>query len=274
MARILTAVVLIPLVVLLLFKGPFWLVTLVTAAVAALATWEYLGLADASGARTPRVIVIVAILVLFGCDFRRPDLLTPVLSLIALTLFIVVSFQSPLERVLLDASASVFGVLYVGLSLATIPLMFAQENGPSSLLFLFCVVWAGDIAALYIGRNFGRRKLASRLSPNKTREGSLASVGGSVVVAMLLMLLANALERRGLSFITYPGAWMHWILLAILLNVAAQVGDLIESALKRGARMKDSGSLLPGHGGVLDRIDALLLAAPVLWYAQLVQQYF
>jgi phosphatidate cytidylyltransferase len=274
MARILTAVVLIPLVLLLLFKGPFWLITVVTALVAMLAAWEFLGLADATGARTPRILVVIAVAALFGAAFRRPDLLTPVLSALSLIVFVVVSFRSPLERVLLDTAASVFGILYVGLSLTTIPLLSAQENGSSLLLFLFLVVWSGDVAALYVGKNLGKRKLAPRLSPNKTWEGSIASVAGSVLIVLLLFVVEAALERRGLTWISYSGSTLHWILLAILLNIAAQVGDLIESAVKRGARVKDSGTLLPGHGGVLDRIDALLLAAPVLWYAQLVQQYF
>lgn len=274
MARILTALVLVPLVLLLLFKGPLWLVALVTAIVAMLATWEYLGLADATGARTPRVLVLLAVAIIFGCNFWHPDLLTPVLSAVALGIFIVSSFRSPLDRVLLDTAASVFGVFYIALSLTTIPLLFAQENGPSLLLFLFFVVWSGDIFALYIGKPFGRHKLAPRLSPNKTWEGSIGSVAGSVLVTFVLMALAGAIERRGFTWITYPGSWLHWIPLAILLNIAAQLGDLIESAIKRGARVKDSGTLLPGHGGILDRIDALLLAAPVLWYAQLVQQYF
>jgi phosphatidate cytidylyltransferase len=274
MARILTAAVLIPLVIFLLFSERFWLISLATALVALLACWEYLGLADASGARTPRWLVLPAVAVLFGVNFLRPDLITPVLSALALLIFVVVSFRSPLERVLLDTSASLFGVVYIGLSLTTIPWISAQERGPSLLLLLFCVVWSGDIAALYVGRNLGRRKLAPRLSPNKTWEGSIASVGGSLLVTVLLVLLAQMLTRHGLMWLSYEGGWAHWLLLAALLNVAAQLGDLVESAIKRGAKVKDSGALLPGHGGVLDRIDALLLAAPVLWYAQLVQQYF
>jgi phosphatidate cytidylyltransferase len=90
----------------------------------------------------------------------------------------------------------------------------------------------------------------------------------------LLFWLAAWLAARNITVLSYPGPARSWLLLAVLLNVAAQVGDLVESALKRGAGVKDSGSLLPGHGGILDRIDALLVAAPVLWYALLVQQWF
>jgi phosphatidate cytidylyltransferase len=275
MKRILTAVVLVPLVLLLVFKGPYGLVTLAVAAVAELALWEYLGLADATGAKTPRIAVMVALAAQFaGIYFLPLDWIGPVLVCLALALFIVCAFRSPLARVLPDTAYSAFGLIYVGFAMATLLLLWSQENGKSLLLFLFLAVWSGDIAALYIGKALGRRKLAPSISPNKTWEGAIASVVGSVLITVLLLWLAQTLTQHDLDVLFYPGAAWRWIGLAALLNVAAQVGDLVESAIKRGAGVKDSGTLLPGHGGVLDRIDALLLAAPVLWYAMLLQQAF
>ncbi len=274
MARILTALVLVPVVLLLLLKGPFWLITAAACAVAMLAAWEFLGLADASGAKTPRLLVIVSIAVLFLFTFLRSDVLAPVLSALALIIFSAVSFRSPLKRVLLDTSASVFSLLYIGLSLTTIPLISQQEDGPALLIFLFFAVWSGDVAALYVGRSLGKHKLAPAVSPNKTWEGSIASVLGSMAITGLLLYLAGMLQQHGIETLHYPGSIAHWLGLSVVLNIAAQIGDLVESAVKRGAGVKDSGTLLPGHGGVLDRIDALLLAAPVLWYAQLIQQSF
>lgn len=277
MKRVVTAAVLIPLVLLLIFKATPLLMTWIVGLVAELALWEYLALADASGSKTPRIAVMIAVALLFVVVFRRPDFLGPLLGALALGLFIVCAFRSPLKRVLPDTAYSVFGMLYVGVPLTTLPLLSEQENGPSLLLFLFLVVWAGDIAALYVGRAWGRRKLAPSISPGKTWEGSAASVVGSAAIGLALVLLAGALARRtgGLStLLSFPGSILGWVALSVLLNVAAQVGDLVESALKRGAGVKDSGALLPGHGGVLDRIDALLVAAPVLWYALLLQQSF
>jgi phosphatidate cytidylyltransferase len=278
MKRIITAAVLIPLVLLLIFAGPPWLIALVAALVAEFALWEYLGLADATGAKTPRVAVMISVALLFACTYRRPDFLGPLLGALGLALFILCAFRSPLNRVLPNTAYSVFGIIYIAVPLSTLPLLSEQENGPSLLVFLFFVVWAGDIAALYVGRAWGRRKLAPAISPGKTWEGSAASIVSSVLIALALVLLAEELGRRNLSgissMLSYPGSVTGWLALAVIVNVAAQLGDLVESAIKRGAGVKDSGTLLPGHGGVLDRIDALLVAAPVLWYALLLQQSF
>jgi phosphatidate cytidylyltransferase len=241
---------------------------------AALALWEYLGLAAAMGAKPPRIVVIVCLAILYAAIFRRPDWMAPVIGCLSLALLILCTFRSPVNRVLADTAYSVFGLVYVGLSMSTIYLLESQDNGPSLLLLLFLVVWSGDIAALYIGRAFGRWTLARTLSPNKTWEGSMASVAGSVLIAVLLVWAGGILTAHSIEWLSYPGSYLHWIGLAVLLNIAAQIGDLVESALKRGAGVKDSGHLMPGHGGVLDRVDALLLAAPVLWYAQLAQQSF
>jgi phosphatidate cytidylyltransferase len=165
-------------------------------------------------------------------------------------------------------------MFYVGLTLLTLINLHEQTNGPSLVTFLFVVVWAGDTAAYYIGRAWGRRKLAPSLSPGKTWEGAMGSVAGSVLAAWGLLELAAQLQARNLTALSYPEEIWYWLLLAVLVNIAAQVGDLTESALKRSAGVKDSGNLLPGHGGVLDRIDALLLASPVLWYAQVVHRRF
>ncbi len=276
MKRVVTAVVLVPLVILVIYVSPKWPLLLmgVVFVFAGLALWEFLGLAAIMGAKTPRVVVIVCLAILLAAIFRRPDLLAPVTGALALALLVVCTFRSPVDSVLPDAACSVFGLLYIGLPMATLYLLSAEDNGPSLLLFLLLVVWSGDIAALYIGRAFGRWSMAPALSPNKTWEGAAASVAASVLVAVLLVWVGGMLVEHEIDYLSYPGSYLRWIGLAVLLNIAAQLGDLVESALKRGAGVKDSGHLLPGHGGVLDRIDALLLAAPVLWYAQLAQQWF
>lgn len=272
MRRVLTAAVLIPLVLLIVFLNSLAVLTIATTVVAALAAWEFLDLAAASGAPgVPRIAVLCGIGLLFACTYFRPEYTAPALGGLAFLLLTICAFRLEAPKVLPAAAASVFALLYAGWSLTTIPLISAEGNGPSLLVLLFLSVWSGDVAALYIGRNFGRRKL-HRISPNKTWEGTAASLAGTVLVVALLLLLATELNRRGIDVLSYPGPVTRTLLLSVLLNIAAQLGDLLESALKRGAGVKDSGTLLPGHGGVLDRIDALLLAAPVLWYALLAQQ--
>jgi phosphatidate cytidylyltransferase len=273
MKRILTALVLIPLVLALVFLAPDWLVTVSVCAVAMLAAWEYLGIAQATGAKPPRIPVLVAIFVLFAVSLLWPDKLTVALGALSLALLVYCAFNSATPTVLADAANSVFCLIYTGFTLIALPMLRSAEDGKSLLTFLLCAVWAGDIVALYVGRNLGRHKLAPSLSPNKTWEGTAGSLAGSMIVTALLILISRQLTSREIHGLAFHGSWTYWMILALIVNAAAQVGDLAESGLKRSAGVKDSGTLLPGHGGILDRIDALLLAAPVLWYALVIQHF-
>jgi phosphatidate cytidylyltransferase len=258
------------------FLGPRWQPLFVgaIAVVAALAGWEYLGLAQNRKATPPRIAVAVALLLLFVGNYEWPDSTPAIFGALNLGLLILCTFRGPVEQVMADASASIFCMFYVGSTLLALPALHEEANGPSLVAFLFCVVWAGDSVALYVGRAFGRHKLAPRLSPGKTWAGAVGSLAGSLAAAGLLLWLASYLQAHDSVVLSFPDEPIYWLGLAVVVNIAAQVGDLVESALKRSAGVKDSGSLLPGHGGVLDRIDALLIAAPALWYAQVIHQRF
>ena len=274
MKRIITAAILIPVVLFLVFLGPkwHWVFTLAVTAIAALAAWEFLGLSEHAGSKPPKIAVMAALGLLFATNSEWPDRTMAVFCLLSLALLVYCSFMRPVGQVMIDAMSSVFCLVYIGFTLLSLPALHEQANGPSLVTFLLCTVWAGDTAALYVGRMWGKRKLAPTLSPNKTWAGTVGSMAGSLVAAGLLMELAVQLQARDFGTLSYPDEAWYWLLMAAVVNVAAQLGDLAESALKRSVGVKDSGTLLPGHGGVLDRIDALLLAAPALWYAQVIHQ--
>lgn len=282
MKRVITAAVLIPIVLGLVFLASRWAFTGAVALVAVLAGWEYLDLARHGGAHPPRVAVLAGLLTLFAVDFEWPDRTWAFFGVLCLALLVYCTFLRPVLEVMADSAASIFCVLYSGFTLLALLRLREQTNGPSMVTFLLCAVWAGDTAAYYVGRAWGRHRLAPSLSPGKSWEGAVASVAGSVAVAGGLVALATVMQRSdflgtvlqrwNVAPLSYPDDLWYWLVLACVVNVAGQVGDLAESALKRSAGVKDSGNLLPGHGGVLDRIDALLIAAPALWYAQVIHQ--
>ena len=273
MKRVFTAIVLIACVVALILRGQPWMMSAAACLVAELAAYEYVTLANKTGARIPLwwVIAGVAAIFLFTVpEYHYQEAELPLISLLAIVLMAWSAFRGGVERVLPDTALGVFGLIYVAYPLTLLPLLWLRDDGKALLLFLMVCVWAGDTAALYVGKSLGRHKL-SALSPNKTWEGSIGSVAGSVVAGLAIVYAGDALLARGstLLHIVEP-AWQA-ALLAVLINVAAQLGDLLESAIKRGVGVKDSGTMLPGHGGILDRIDALLLAAPTLWVVLLIK---
>ena len=171
-------------------------------------------------------------------------------------LLMVSTFSAPsLERSIVNMAGSVLSVTYG--CLPWISMWELYQLGPQGryVILLLVIVFHCDSGAYFVGRAWGRRKLAPALSPNKTWEGVL----GGIVVAMLGVLLLHAIY----GFTLAP--WWLLLLAAVLGSIAGVMGDLVESAFKRFSGVKDSGALLPGHGGILDRVDALLFAAPVVW---------
>ena len=287
--RILTAVVLIPVVLLLVLWAPVRVVALIAALVALLAVQEFLKLAEGYGIRPFRwpTYLFVGSFFLFlaiGPGADKPLLSTAVFiytigfaAAIAPFVFLALGMrQVNLSAALPAAMVSVFAFGYVALPLGLLVQLREQWSGAFLLLYLLLLVWAGDIFAYFVGRSLGRHLMSPRISPKKTWEGALASLLASLVVGMLLynyalpissfLLNAHLIERRDGFFALQKPPMGPTLLLSAAINIAAQLGDLVESLIKRGANVKDSGTLLPGHGGMLDRIDALLFAAPVLWY--------
>ncbi len=287
--RIATAVVLIPIVMLLVLRAPVPVLAVVAAAVALITVQEFLKLTESYGVQPLRLPTYIFVGILFlllaasaAGDTPQISGLKFVLGLgfacaIAPFLFLTISMRrAQMSGAYPAAAASVFAFAYIALPLAMLVQLRQQLAGAFWLLYLLLVVWAGDIFAYFVGRSLGRHLMAPRVSPKKTWEGAAASLAASLVVGSLLfahalqissfLLRLRLIERRdGLFGLEKPEMWSI-ILLTVALNVAAQLGDLVESLIKRGAGVKDSGSILPGHGGMLDRIDALLFAAPLLWY--------
>jgi phosphatidate cytidylyltransferase len=277
--RVATAVVLIPCVVGLDLWGSTALLAVGMALVILLALFEYFALGEAIGHRAYRFWTATCALLLVyvqwlaaiapsyelvgGLAFHREvgrilGILPTVQDVFFIFVLGVAALSLWTKRPIVEALPAA-GISASGLLLVAFPLTFAirlhgrGSGGPKFLLFALVITWAGDTAAYFAGRAFGKRPLAPVLSPKKTWEGTIAGILGALLVAVVFS-----------RWMFVPVA--HLLAMAAVGNVAGQAGDLLESAYKRSAGVKDSGALLPGHGGVLDRIDALILAIPVVWY--------
>jgi phosphatidate cytidylyltransferase len=280
--RVATAVVLIPFVVGLVLYGSRGWVAAALAAIIALAMIEYFALGNAIGHRAYRVWTLICALLLVyirwaetksewfalpslwvRAHFVLPHNISPaayngtndvlmlfVLGIAALTL----ATKRPLVESLAAAGISSSALLLVAFPLSFAVTLHAMARiGPKLLLFALVITWVGDTVAYFVGRAIGKHPFAPILSPKKTWEGAVGGFVGSLLV--------------GVAFSKWIGVPIGQMLaMAAVGNVAGQVGDLLESAYKRSAGVKDSGTLLPGHGGILDRIDALILAIPVVCY--------
>lgn len=275
--RILTALALMPIVVGLVWFGPVGLLAATAAGVAILALVEFFQLGERLGLHGFRKWSVVCTAGLFYAqystgltethEFSGGFLLIHSLSGITVSIegvFLIFVFgcvciglatRRSLHDVLPGISLSAAGMLFVALPFSYIVRISELERyGRELVLFTLLLIWAGDVLAYFVGITFGRIPMAPALSPKKTWEGAL----GNLVASLLVAVFFARWTKLDVVML---------LVTAALANVAGQAGDLIESAYKRGAVVKDSGTLLPGHGGMLDRIDALLMACPVVWVA-------
>jgi len=255
MKRVVTAFFLVPIAVYSALFAPWWILFTVIAIVALLAFREY---ASITGSFAP-LGYVAGILVLAAP--QHETILLIILSTLA-AMCLILSANDPAKG-FARAAALVLGVVYIFGSWKTgillhdgfpQPAALGVSAGSHWLMFGLMVNWIGDTGAFWVGRKFGRRKLAPSISPGKSWEGAAASVVAGVAFGMIYL----PLTIKGTSLFVAG-------LLALATNVAGQVGDLAESAIKRGAGVKDSGKLLPGHGGILDRVDSTMFALPVLY---------
>ena len=287
--RIATAAVLIPLVLLIVLRAPIPLLSAVVAVVALLTTHEFLQLCQHYHVQPlwKPTYVYVALLFVFlalNAISGKPLIATASFviamgfsaALVPFVFLVTGMARSDFSTALPAVAASAFAFGYIALPLGFLVQVRQQWSGAILLVYVLLVVWAGDTTAYFVGRAFGRHRMTPRVSPKKTWEGAAGSMLGSLLVGWIFLahaqgisswlLQAHLIERRDGYFALQPWPLLTILLLSAAINVAAQLGDLVESLIKRGAGVKDSGALLPGHGGMLDRIDALLLAAPVIWF--------
>ena len=248
MKRILTAAALIPIVVYVVLWANFWVFFAVLVTVAFLCYREFDAVAEAYGFGPPGPLGYGAGLLLL---VSRQETWLLILGL-ALILMAAAMRREDLAKALPRAAVLLAGIVYIfGSWKCAMPL---RELNPHWLMYGLLVNWAGDMGAYYVGRRWGRHKMAPRISPHKSWEGAVASVVASVLIAGAYLL----------HFVPWI-AVLQAVALTVAANAAGQLGDLTESALKRGAGLKDSGVILPGHGGFLDRVDSTLFSLPLIY---------
>lgn len=229
---------------------------------------EFYTLAEKHGNRPQRFVGLVAGLVLLGLNFafvcddiqilgnaRRAFGAGMAFLLLLMPVMFICELYRRGENPIANIATTLLGVVYVAMPFSLMcyfPIIASEEWNPAVMVFFIFIIWANDVFAYLVGMSIGRTKLCERLSPKKSWEGFFGGVIGAVVLGLVAARVLG-------------DSYLQWALLALVASVTGVLGDLVESMFKRAAGVKDSGSLIPGHGGVLDRFDAMLLAAPFVF---------
>ncbi len=251
--RVISACVFVPLILLATFFGG-WLFTILMALIAIVGGYEFGNLLKAHGYRFSLPLYIVSCLCFMVFAYVADGYNLIILALIFI-LLAVHGILFVLQRLSIEeAAVSFFGIYYIAFTLSTAVSMRLHMEGGMFLIFLiFIIQWLTDSGAYIVGSTLGKHKLMPKISPKKSVEGAVGGIAVAVVAAVIFNLIFKVL----------PIGWL--ILVTVIASILGQIGDLVESAFKRWAGVKDSGNLIPGHGGVLDRFDSLLFIAPFLY---------
>jgi phosphatidate cytidylyltransferase len=252
-----TGVIAVPVLFLTIAYGAETIFTLLIIIAALAGVTEYNRMVFGTGLWREKVeTLVVALLILIAAAARDRVLLVAVLAFAVMVILILNLLRIRQEGLDMSRVGKVIlGVMYVPLLMSHFILIRQEPEGIRWIFFILVLAFSGDIAAYYVGRGIGRRKLLPEVSPGKTVEGTIGLFAGSIIGCILF---------RQLFFPILP-VW-HTVILGLVGSVAGQLGDLCESALKRTAGVKDSGTLLPGHGGILDRLDCLMFITPFVYY--------
>jgi phosphatidate cytidylyltransferase len=254
--REITALIGAPMLLAVIILGPPWSYITLIAATSSLALWEFLTLGEKKGYPVQKLLSIALMLFLFAAFvFEQLSVEVAVFAILLLIPAVYVFSRRSIEAALPGTAVCVLGTLYIGmLNGALLRLRLDFVVGWKLVVFLLISVWAGDAGAYYVGRAFGKTRLSPRVSPKKTVEGGVGGVFASMVAAAIIAMT---------FFREFP--LVHAVTAAAVLSVSGVVGDLAESLWKRSADVKDSGTLIPGHGGFLDRLDSIYFTAPLLY---------
>jgi phosphatidate cytidylyltransferase len=258
--KIWMGLLIVPPVVFLIAIGPPLILFLMVLLATFFGLREFYNLALPHSKQVER-LVGMALGLMFSLVLSYSDAKAVSPSIVLLLLFLSVLFMGTSENLsstISNVGITLFGIFYIGFLLSHVSLIRKMGDGRLWVLFLMATVWAADISAFLSGSLFGRHKLYPKISPKKTYEGLGGAIVGAVIVALgFARLFIPHLQK------------VPCILLAIGIGILGQLGDFTESMLKRSAQVKDSGSLIPGHGGMLDRLDSFLFSAPFLHYSLL-----
>ncbi len=257
--RLLTGVIALPILIYMIGFGPRWVFYAVLFIATIISLMEFYNITTANLPKLVKfathLLVFLLFLVIYQRQFLYTQFVITLFAFVPMTLFMF-KYSSLNKQPASELGMAIIGPIYIAIPLSMILHIdrYYPENGYIWIFFLLVVIFASDTGAFYCGKLFGKRKLYKAISPGKTWEGAIGGVICSIIAALWFLHLVPQCQIS-----------LNMLILAVVLSVSGQIGDLVESMLKRNNGIKDSGNILPGHGGILDRIDGLLFAIPILF---------